>query len=99
MTALYQSFQWLYEQPWAGALRESEDAYPLIESIHVLSIAVIVGSVVTVDLRVLGLVLRQEAVTRVGRALLPVTWSGFAIMVLTGLPLFAAQAVDRKTHV
>jgi hypothetical protein len=51
------ALEWLYEQPWVAALRESENAYPLIETVHVLSIAVIVGPVVAVDLRVMGLVL------------------------------------------
>src|SRR4051812_8735156 len=87
------AWEWLHELPWAAALRESENAYPLIETVHVLSIAVIVGTVVAVDLRVLGLILKTEPVTRVGKALLPTTWYGFLIMLLTGLPLFAAQAV------
>ncbi len=94
MTALPQAFEWINDWPWAAALRESEDAYPLVETLHVLAIAVIVGTVVTMDLRVLGLILRQEAVTRVGQAMLPLTWCGFAIMLLTGLPLFAAQALQ-----
>jgi len=93
MSVLYRSSEWLYELPWSVALRESDNAYPLIETIHVLSIAVMVGTVVAVDLRVLGLFLRQEPVSRVCRALLPVTWYGFAIMLITGIPLFAAQAV------
>lgn len=88
------AWEWLYEQPWAAALRESDNAYPLIETVHVLSIAVIVGTVVAVDLRVLGLILRTEPVTRVTRAFLPITWSGFGMMLFTGLPLFAAQAVQ-----
>ena len=88
------ALEWLYEQPWAAALRESENAYPLIETVHVLSIAVIVGTVVAVDLRVLGLILKAEPVTRVGRALLPATWYGFLIMLVTGVPLFAAQATQ-----
>ncbi len=94
MTALYQSFEWIHGWSWAAALRESEDVYPLIETLHVLAIAVTVGTVVTMDLRVLGVILRQEAVTRVGHAMLPLTWWGFALMLLTGLPLFAAQAVQ-----
>src|SRR4051812_16382855 len=88
------AWEWLHELPWAAALRESENAYPLIETVHVLSIAVIVGTVVAVDLRVLGLILKAEPVTRVGKALLPTTWYGFLIMLLTGVPLFAAQAVQ-----
>jgi len=91
---MYQALEWLYELPWAAALRESDNAYPILETFHVLSITIIAGTVVTVDLRVLGLILEQEAVTRVGRALLPATWCGFLIMTLTGVPLAAAQAVQ-----
>ena len=94
MTALHQSLEWIYDLSWAAALRESDDAYPLVETVHVLAIALMGGTIVILDLRLLGLVLRQEAVTRVGRALLPLTWWGFAVMLLTGLPLFAAQAVQ-----
>jgi len=88
------SLEWLYELPWAAALRESDDVYPFIETLHVLSITIIVGTVVAMDLRVLGVILKQEPVTRVGRALLPTTWYGFLIMFLTGVPLFAAQALQ-----
>ncbi len=92
------AWEWLYEQSWAAALRESDNVYPLIESVHVLSIAVAVGTVVAVDLRVLGLILRTEPVTRVTRALLPVTWCGFLMMLITGLPLFASQAVQLASN-
>jgi hypothetical protein len=91
---MYPSLKWLYELPWAATLRESDNAYPIIETLHVLSITIIVGTVVSMDLRVSGLILKQEPVTRVGRALLPITWYGFVIMSLTGVPLFATQAVQ-----
>jgi len=82
----------LNDLPWSTALSESDDAFPVLETLHVLSISLIVGTVVTVDLRVSGLILRSEPVTRVVRALLPGTWMGFGIMVLSGLPLFASEA-------
>jgi len=84
--------QWLYAAPASTALRESDVVFPLIESVHVLAISLIVGTIVTVDLRVGGIILRGEPLTRVTRALLPYTWYGFALMVMTGLPLFAAEA-------
>ena len=84
--------QWLYDAPASTALRESDVVFPLIESVHVLAISLIVGTIVTVDLRVGGIILRGEPLTRVTRALLPYTWYGFALMVVTGLPLFAAEA-------
>jgi hypothetical protein len=93
MTALQKLCQWAYDWPPAVALRESEDVFPLIETAHVLAICLIVGTVVTVDLRLLGLAMRKEPVTRIAQALLPYTWYGFGLMVLTGLPLFAAESL------
>src|SRR5580698_3543051 len=84
--------QWLYDLPACTALRESDVVFPLIETAHVLAISVIAGTIITVDLRVGGIILRAEPLTRVTRALLPYTWYGFALMVVTGLPLFAAEA-------
>lgn len=93
MTALQDLIQSIYDWPLATALRESDDVFPLIESVHVLAICLIVGTVVTVDLRLLGLILRKQPVTRVTLALLPYTGYGFGLMLLTGVPLFAAEAV------
>jgi hypothetical protein len=84
--------QWLYVLPWSTALRESDTVFPLIESAHVLAIALIAGSIFTVDLRVVGIVFRDQPLQRITRTLLPYTWYGFALMVITGLPLFVAEA-------
>jgi hypothetical protein len=84
--------QLLYDTPASTALRESDVVFPVIESVHVLAIILIAGSILTVDLRVGGVILRDDPLTRITRALLPYTWYGFALMVITGLPLFAAEA-------
>lgn len=94
MTTLLDVCQRIYDWPLATALRESDDVFPLIETIHVLAICLVVGSVVAVDLRLLGLVLRKQPVTRTALALLPYTWYGFALMVVTGVPLFAAESIE-----
>lgn len=92
MTTLQLLCQWLYDLPTSTALRESDVVFPLIETLHVLAITLIAGTIVTVDLRVCGLMFRGESLTRITRTLLPFTWYGFAVMVITGLPLFAAEA-------
>jgi hypothetical protein len=84
--------QLLYDLPASTALRESDVVFPVIESVHVLAISLIAGTILTVDLRVGGLIFRDEPLARITRALLPYTWYGFALMVATGLPLFAAEA-------
>ena len=92
MTILQNLCQWLYDLPTSTALRESDVVFPLIETFHVLAITLIAGTVVTVDLRVCGLIFRTEPLTRITRTLLPYTWYGFVVMVFTGLPLFVAEA-------
>jgi hypothetical protein len=84
--------QLLYDLPASTALRESDVVFPVIESVHVLAISLIAGTILTVDLRVGGLIFRDEPLARITRALLPYTWYGFGLMVVTGLPLFAAEA-------
>jgi hypothetical protein len=92
MTTIQALCQWLYHMPVNTALRESDDVFPLIETAHVLAIVLITGSILTVDLRVLGVVFRQVPVPHLTRVLLPYTWYGFGLMVITGLPLFTAEA-------
>jgi hypothetical protein len=92
MATLQGLCQLIYDQPMSTALRESEVVFPLIETFHVLAITLIAGTIVTVDLRVGGLLFRDQPLRSITRALLPYTWIGFALMVLTGLPLFAAEA-------
>jgi hypothetical protein len=92
MTAVQTFCQWLYDLPASAALRESDDVFPIIETAHVLSICLMVGTIATVDLRLMGALLRGQPATRVSQALLPYTWGGFGLMLITGLPLFAAEA-------
>jgi hypothetical protein len=67
-------------------------AMPLVEAAHVLCIAVVFGTILVVDLRLLGLFDRHRPVTRVADEMLRVTWLAFAGAVLTGALYFTANA-------
>src|SRR5713101_7678663 len=82
--------QWLAATRGSIALHESLFMYPLVESIHVLTLCLFVGTSVMVDLRLLGITLRRVPVSEVGRRLLPWMTAGFIIMVFTGVLLFYA---------
>jgi hypothetical protein len=85
--------QWLAETQGSIALHESLYMYPLIESTHVLTLGLFVGTAVMLDLRLLGLTLRSVPVSDLTRRLLPWTTAGFIIMVITGALLFYAIPV------
>ena len=86
--------QWLYDTPLADAIRANELLFPWFESVHVLAITMVLGSIAIVDLRLLGIASRNRPVTRLIREVLPVTWIAFAVAVLTGGTLFASNAVN-----
>ncbi|MFY7804777.1 MAG: hypothetical protein ACOVQ7_15260 [Limnoraphis robusta] len=65
--------------------------YPMIEAVHILGITLLVGSVALFDLRLLG-VSRHLLVTDLAQYLLPVSYTGFGVVVLSGFLLFATDA-------
>ncbi len=79
--------------PLGSALRESTWVYPTVETIHVVGFALLVGSIVIVDLRLLGL-RRNVALAPLLRFVLPVTLLCLLLVVPSGLLLFAAHAND-----
>ena len=87
---VYRALEWLGETPWSIALHESQYAWPLTESLHVLALTLFVGSTIALDLRLLGVAYAGVPTSEFTRRLLPWTRAGFAVMVTSGLMLFYA---------
>jgi uncharacterized membrane protein len=66
-----------------------------VATIHLTAMALLVGSISAFDLRLLGLILTRERVSRLAERLLPFTWSAFAIMAITGFLLFGSDPVHK----
>ena len=66
--------------------------FPLLESIHVIAIGLVIGSIMTVDLRLLGLAGVRYPVSQVMRKLVPWTWAAFVVAAITGFGMFMARA-------
>src|SRR5262245_43968149 len=82
--------QWLASTQWSIALHESQYMYSFVESAHVLTLTLFLGLAVMLDLRLLGLTMRQVEVEEVVERLGPWLVAGFSVMVLTGAMLFYA---------
>lgn len=74
------------------ALRESIYMYPIVEGIHLVGLAFSVGLILFVDLRLIGIFLRQLPVNQVLKPLRPWLLAGFTVTFLSGLLLFIADA-------
>jgi hypothetical protein len=91
--SLLSFFQWLAETPLSLGIRESTWTYPVIESVHVLSLCVFAGLLLLWDLRLLGFTLSRVAVSEVWARLIPRITLGAVLMVISGLLLFASDPV------
>jgi hypothetical protein len=74
-------------------LRESLWAFPIVETIHIGAFAIVVGSIVVLDLRLVGLS-RRLPVSRLAAHVLPWTLAAFAVAAASGLTMFTAHASD-----
>jgi hypothetical protein len=62
--------------------------FPVIQSVHLIGLTVLVGTIVLVDLRLLGFGLRREPNSRLAAELTPWTLVGFVLMGITGPLMF-----------
>ena len=84
---------WLDEQAWSTALHESLYMYAWIETTHVLTLAVFLGMLFVIDLRILGLIFPTVPASIIAERLDRPMMLGFAVMMITGLLLYYAIPV------
>ena len=85
--------QWCEASFIGTAIRESPWAFASIESVHLLALAVIGGSVLVVDLRLLGYGLRQQPVSEIARDAQRWQNVSYVVMLVTGIGLYLSEAV------
>ncbi len=74
---------WIAESTWA---------FPTLETLHVIALVTVLGTIMVMDLRLLGLASKTIPVTRMSNDILPWTWGGFVLAAITGGLLFASKA-------
>jgi hypothetical protein len=86
-------FEWLTTSPWANFMNGPEWAFPIVESLHFMGLALSIGTIAIVDLRLLGLGMRRQTASELAADLDRWTRLGFAVMLITGPLMFSADAV------
>lgn len=87
---------------WAQALADSQVGttiaesswiFPALEVLHVIGLAIVVGTIAVVDLRLLSLASKHRSVRELTDETLPYTYAGFAIALTSGVLMFISNAV------
>ena len=83
---------WVEATPLAVSIAESSYYFPWLETTHVVGLALVLGTIAIVDLRLLGLASRSRPVRDVIAETLPFTWGGFALALTSGALMFISAA-------
>jgi hypothetical protein len=75
----------------ANPLNGSQLIFPAIECFHILGFALSIGTIAIVDFRLLGIGMRRQTVTEIGKDMAPWTLFGLGVVLLSGPLLFATD--------
>ena len=89
---LYQICQILQDSDIGTSIRESIWTFPAIETVHVLGLAVSVGILVMLDLRLVGAGIRHIPAADIMHKLKRWYLAGFTAMFMSGILLFWSEA-------
>ena len=85
--------------PASVAIAESEWMFPTIETVHVLALTLVVGSIAMLDLRLLGVATRKLGVLQLSGEVLPWTWGAFVVALLSGSLMVSSAATKYYNNI
>jgi hypothetical protein len=76
----------------ATRIRDALWLFPLIESTHVICLSLVFGTILIIDLRLLGIASTHRSFKQMASDILKWTWAAFALTALTGTLMFITNA-------
>lgn len=92
MVSVPHLLRWFEKHGIGGAIAGSTYLFPVIEVVHLMGLVLLLGSVIVIDLRLLGFGMRRQSVPQIANAVRPLTWLGIGLMLVSGTLLFLAEA-------
>jgi uncharacterized membrane protein SirB2 len=86
-------FVWMESTPLAQTIRNSANLIALLESIHLIGLTILLGTILMVDLSLLGLGIGRSPASRIARELSAWSVAGLVIMLLSGPVLLTSEAI------
>ena len=89
--ALSEFSRWLAATPLSHVIQTTKWVIPTLQTVHILSVAVVFSSAVLVDLRLWRLLNRDLPLPEVGRRFLPTVWPVLLVLLITGSLLIIGE--------
>jgi hypothetical protein len=84
-------FEWVAKTPVGVAIAKSTYFFTVVEVLHLLGLSLLLGVVLALDLRLLGVTLRRQSASAVASSLAPAFSIGLIVAVFTGTCLFVGE--------
>ena len=89
---------WIQKQPLSMAIDQNFWVIPIIQTIHILALAVTFGAVLMINLRILELAGRSRTMTQITKRFLPWVWWGLLVLLVTGFGMIIGEPVRELTN-
>lgn len=93
MNAIYPFFDWCQNGPLNQIISSRESIFPTIETLHLFGITLLLGTILVMSLRLLGIMLPKQPVTELAAELAPYTKWGLVTVLGSGVPMFIGVAL------
>jgi len=99
MHHLLPMFKWFDGSAMGNWVRDSRWIFPAIEAVHIVALALLFGAILLLNLRLLGLTLKNKPVAQLARELAPWILVSLIIILSSGVLLFASEAMKAYASV
>ena len=88
-------FQWMQQLSFSAFFLESIWPTPIVQCVHLISVAVFIGALLIVDLRLLGRGLTASSIPKLAAAAQPWLVGSFIVLMLSGIPQMSSTALKQ----
>jgi uncharacterized membrane protein SirB2 len=82
---------WLSDTPLSQYIQDTFWMIPTVQTVHIVSIAIVMTSMAMLDLRLVGITGRRQSLTEVGSRFLPWAWVALVVLACSGTILIIAE--------
>jgi len=82
---------WLGRTPLSTLLQNIDWVIPSVQSVHIVAVSIVIGSVLMLDLKAFGLVGRSLSLAHYAARFGPWIWGAIGVLTLTGVTLVIAE--------
>jgi hypothetical protein len=82
---------WLDQTPASQVVQTHAWIVPTVQTIHILAIAVVTTSALMIDLRLVGIIGRDQPIERVSSRFFPLIWSVVLVLLATGIVMIVGE--------